>query len=248
MSDKPQENNQRCREIRSLLPGFLCESLDVAATGEIQGHLVACQPCSESYAELIMQEIENGAEELRAPPQIPPIEWYDIYLAEKINPPGVLWSSLRLSSALKSADPRLAEWARGKLDQLGEGLRQLLQPPVALAFVRVRGVQPAMIAVTVINSTWEPTGQSVSFSLIEPPQVTSGGRFRLRLQTTSGENYGRQLFCALSLPGAESLIFSSELQLDPLGKVWEAVIDEPGWPTLETMIPQQYIKLSLLDQ
>jgi hypothetical protein len=234
----------RCREIRHRLPDFLREELGVVATGEVQGHLLSCQACSEVYAELLMQEVESEAEPLRTPPRIPPSDWYDAYLRGRSGRFGILWSSLR--EARQSAAAAVRDWAREQTEKIGSALRRLLAPP---AVVRVRGAvrtrgtatkKPSALFADVLSSAWEPTGQTVSFTIVEPPHITADGHFRLRLRTQAMAYEGHSVICTVALPEMLSISFRGTL------RDGEVEIDEEGIPCVEGNIELEQVRVALM--
>jgi hypothetical protein len=234
----------RCRDIRHRLPDFLREKLGVVATGEVQGHLLTCQSCSEVLGELLMRAVESGTEPLRTPPRIPSTDLYDAYL-QRPNPFGVIWGSVR--AALQSADAAVRDWAQKQAEQISAALNPLLTP-LPSAPVRVRGgvrtrggatTTASPVTATVLSSTWEPTGQTVTFSVEEDPRITTDGHFRLRLKTRSTSWDGCTVFCTIAPPDMLPISFRGTL------RGGEVEIDEGGILGVEGNLEVDGIKIAV---
>lgn len=238
MSAQGGPADSRCREIRERLPDFLRDRLGVVATGEVQGHLLACQACSEAYGHLIMEQVAGGTEPLPAPPFVPPAALYEEYLRNQSGRFGVLWTLVRES--LRSADTGAREWAGEQLDLIREGVRQLLipSPPLRPAPVRVRGAirtrggaresVPHRLDADVLSRAWQPTGVTLTFTIEERPQITRSGHFRVRLGTTTRGHEGYRVLCTVTLPATPPISFASFLKALPGAGRWEVLIDEEG--------------------
>lgn len=245
MKTQSKPLDPRCRDIRHRLPDFLHEKLGVIATGEVQGHLLSCQSCSEVYAELLMHEVESGTEPLRTPPTIPPIDWYDAYLQHP-NRFGVMWDSLR--NALQSADETVSQWAKEQMERISNALSQLLtSPQPAPAHERTRGAvrtrggtstqTPVTLQADILSSAWEPTGETVSFIVEESPHITPDGHFRLRLRTQTTEYHGYPVICSVDLPDMLPISFRGMLRRG------EVEIDKEGILCGEGNIRGEQVKL-----
>jgi hypothetical protein len=228
-------------EIQQRLPDFMSRRLGLVATGEVQGHLLTCEACSDVYAELVWEEVENEVEsgaELPMPPRIPPRDWYEAYLRGRSGRFGLMWESVR--DALKSPDVKMKEWAREQMAKIGEALRRNLIPPSTTAIVHTRGAvrtrgnmsnqSRSTLNADVLSAALEPTGQTVSFTLEEAPIITSDGHFRLRLSTQTAGYEEHDVICTVSLPEMLPISFGGIIKRRRETETWEVEIDEEGVP------------------
>lgn len=246
----------RCREIRERLADFAADRLGPTATGEVQGHLLDCQACSEVFGELLLAEVESGAIPLLTPPVVPPLELYDRYLRSSHSRFGTLWTSVR--GALKSKDVELREWARSQMDQIRRGIDALALSsgplPAAVrtrgAAVRTRGTvrreSPTHLMADVLSAEGEPTGARVAFRVQSAPAITADGRFAATLRTDSAEYDDRLVICTMALPDAPRVSFGGALQPVPGEAVREVRIDEVGVPGPARAIPLQHVTLAIV--
>ncbi len=257
MSTQIKNLEPRCREIQPRLPDFLRWGLGAVATGEVQGHLLTCQPCSEVYGELIMEEVESGAVPLRTAPRVPSPDWYSSYLSVRGGRLGMLWEAL--GDALKSPDVNVKDWAEEQMEKVGEALRQLLtpfsSPPPAFAHVATRGAvrtrgsaakkSRANLEADVLSADLEPTGETVAFTVEEAPRVSIDGRFQLQLRTQTAGYEGYTVFCSLALAEAPAISFSGKLRSASEAGAWVVEIDEEVMKGVAGLVPLRLVKLAL---
>ncbi len=258
MSTQIKNLEPRCREIQTRLPDFLRGGLGAVATGEVQGHLLTCQSCSEVYGELIMEEVESGAVPLRAAPRIPSPDLYGSYLRVRGGRLGMLWEAL--GDALKSPDVNVKDWAQEQVEKIGEALRRSLipfsSPPPAFAHVATRGAvrtrggvgkqSRADLKADVLSADLEPAGETVDFIVEEAPRVSADGRFQLRLRTQVAGYEGHTVFCSVALPEMPAISFSGELRSASEAGAWVVEIDEEVMKGVAGVVPLSQVKLALV--
>jgi hypothetical protein len=249
----------RCVDIRELLRDFAAERLGATATGEVRGHLLSCQGCSEAFGEILMAEVESGVIPLLTPPQIPPVEWYDAYMRAGSKRFGTFWKSVR--DGFAQADQSAREWARARRDELEMALNASAGPaPMAIrtrGAVRTRGAAPSRgaaqsdsrssdLMADVIAADGESTGAVVRFTIEESPHIESSGRFRLTLTTGDAAHDDRLVICTLTLPGA-MVSFTGTLHRRANGDTRELRIDEGGLPGPARVIPTERVTFAVLE-
>jgi hypothetical protein len=239
------EADPRCLEIRELFPDFLNERLGVAKSGEVQGHLLTCDSCTELFGEMVMNAVEKGP--LLTPAAIPSQNIFDAYLLGRSGRFGIFFARMR--HLMSSENRRAAEWARKQLEGFSLGLRSVLasssQP---LPVVRARGSAsgpPAIAEATVLSSAFESTGIIVPFAVDEVPRITSVGDFELKLSTNTPGYEGWYVACTVEAPGASRVSFVGELRGDATGAAWQVAIDERGVDGPAGAIPIGAINLTL---
>ena len=243
----------RCREMRARLADFAANRLGPTATGEVQGHLLDCQACSEVLAELLLAEVESGAVPLRTPPVVPPLELFDRYLRWGDGRLGTLWTAVR--TALESADAELRAWARSELEQFRRGVEALSAGALPGAVrtrgairVRgaVRGTSSDRLKAHVLTRAGKPTEARVAFRVQSAPAITPDGRFAAAFRTDSAAYDGRLVVCTVALPRAPRVSFGGALQPVPGEAVREVRIDEAGVPGGARVIPIEHVSLAIV--
>jgi hypothetical protein len=244
-----------CREIRERLPAFATDRLDATATGEVQGHLLSCQACSQAFGQLLMKEVASGTVPLRTPPHLPPLEWYDTYLHAGSGRFGTFWKSVR--DALEAADAQSREWARTRAEEIARAL-DLLVPTAALApaTMRARGAlrphgaaraEPtATVVADVLLFSGESTHTTVRFAIHKPPRITGDGRFGICLKTDAPGFDGRLVICTITLPATKAVSFGGTVTRRPREELREVRIDEAGVPSPAREIPLKHVKLAII--
>jgi len=258
MKTEQATSDPRCPEIRQLLPAFMQDRLGIVATGEMQGHLLTCEECSEAYGELLLEEAVSDLGSLRPPRgarQLPPASLYDNYLRARsgqFGQLGTMWSSLR--DARESADTGERERARARMEQIGRALCLLVLPAVVVhrqRAVRTRGNGPgrgrAALSADVLSAAWEPTGETASFIVEEPPKLSAAGHFRLRLRTEDAGYEGCTVICSVRLPEPLTVSFSAKVERVAGEEAWSVLIDEEAFAHSPGEIPLEAIKLSLVE-
>ncbi len=227
---------KRCREIQAWLPEFMRDRLGAAATGEVQGHLLTCETCSEIFGDLLMKEVESGAEPLPDLPltvRIPPLELYDAYLQQRRGRLGRFWNSVR--RALDSANNQAREQAREEIGKISDALTHIFVPmtmtPVPVrGATRTRGaggLHLSSMTAEVLSSDLAPLGRKIEFSMEEPPRIEDGC-FRLRISTQALGYEGDSVICTLTLPEIGPISFSGNLEGRENDGAWETNINEEG--------------------
>jgi hypothetical protein len=258
----------RCLEIRERLRDFAAERLGPTATGEVQGHLLSCQDCSEVFGEILQEEVDSGAVPLLTPPWMPPISWYDDYMRVGSSSFGTFWTSIR--NAVQAADAKLQNWGNNQIAQLAAGLQALA--PVGGAVrtrgaVRVRGAairtltlggsaappaSPDEISAEVISAAGESTGEGVRFAIAEGARITNAHRFTLKLTTGNTTYDSEQVICTVSLPKPPSrpegtkVSFVGTITHREGQTLREVRIDEPDVPGPARIIPRERITLTVI--
>ena len=252
----------RCQEIRGLLPAFAAERLGATATGEVQGHLLSCEACTEAFGDLLMEEMESGAVPLLTPPHVPPIEWYDAYMRAGTGRFGMFWKSV--SKALEAADEGLRDWAQVARDEFAQTIDALATPldPFAGAArsgairtrgaVRVRGAAvarpqpPATVGAKVVSPDGTPTGDVVPFAVDEAPRITPDGHFRVGLSTESDAHDDDLLICTLARSRGKRVSFVGAITRRPGQPLREVRIDEADVPGRGRAIPIDRVSLAVM--
>jgi hypothetical protein len=252
----------RCTEIREKLPDFAADRLGPTATGEVQGHLLSCQACSEVFGDLVMEEVESGAVPLLTPPRIPPIEWYDAYMRAGSGRFGTFWKSV--GDALQATDAGVRAWASARRDEIAQAIEALADPDPFGGAIRTRGAVRARGAVRtrgavtppsrlpggttaeVVSAAGRPTGAVVRFSIDEQAHVTRDRRFCLRLSTDDDAHDGHIVICTLTLPGGATVSFAGTVTPRPGGRLREVRIDEAGVPASARTVPPDRVALAVI--
>jgi hypothetical protein len=132
VSSKPRPVAPRCAQIRDRLPGFAANQLGPTAEGEVQGHLLDCQSCSEVFSEFLLEQVESGALPLLTSPIVPSSELYDRYLRARHG--STMWCAVR--DALRDAGRR--DWAATRIEEIRVGFELLTKPARRRGAVRTR--------------------------------------------------------------------------------------------------------------
>lgn len=252
----------RCLEIKERLRDFADERLGPTATGEVQGHLLSCEECSEAFGDLLMEDVESGAVPLLTPPTIPPIEWYDAYMRAESKQFGVFWKSVR--GTLQAADENLRQWADEKRHAITRALDDLVNPDpfgtpaLTRGAIRVRGAvrtrgaaqpqpqPPPQQPAEVISRDGVPTGSVAVFTVTGPPRITRERRFRLDLSTEEDAHDDRLVICTISGSGGATVSFTGTMTHRAGERLREVHFDEADVPGAARTLPLERISLSVL--
>jgi hypothetical protein len=219
-----------------------------------------------------MEEIDNGAIELRTPPYKPPFAWYEDYLRGTHSRIGVPWKAIR--DGLKAADAGIKTWAgetNAAVVAFLDGLasRAPLSAPAPQGLIRNYGAllggesgtngeslgsdgasgggrQAAMgIDAAVIGPKGTTTG-TVRFEVIHSPRITSDGRFEIDLSTDADGYDDYTLLCTLR--GAHAAVcFAGTIMHRPGDPLREVRIDEADLPGPSQLIPLDRLELTILE-
>ena len=250
VSSKRQSIATRCREIRERLDDFAARRLGPTATGEVQGHLLDCQACSEALGELLLEQIDRGALPLLTPPKVPPQALYARYL--RGSRVGTLWSAVR--DALGAPDVNLREWAETKIQEIRVGFEELVAPPVRLrGAVRTRGAvvarssspPPSKVSADVLTAAGESSGTTVVFDVDTPPAINADRVFALELSTDAGEYDGRRVVCTIAFSRTGPVSFEGTVTRIEAQARRVVVFKEDGVPGRACRIPMRLVTLSI---
>ena len=233
----------RCAEIRPRLADFAARKLGPLARGEVQGHLLTCDACSDALAELLMEQVDSGVLPLLPPVSVPEPTAYEHYLRAHNSP--------RSWRAVRHAQGRMESWAKQRLDEIRVGFAQLAAShpgaePLSTAVRWTRGAaaMPRLTA-AVLNAEGEPSGIALTFEVRRPPRVEADHQFRFIASTDADEYRGRWVICTITLPGTEPLSFEGTLEsIDRRGGPVVS-FDEAGIPAPAIVIPLDIVTLTI---
>ena len=247
----------RCQDIRKRFAEFASGQLKPTAAGEVQGHLLSCDACSELFGEQLMEDIARGAVPLLTPPQIPPVEWYDAYMRAGSPRFGTFWKSVR--DALQHQDRGLREWARTKRDEVHAGFALMTARPSTVrtrGAIHVRGTGNGLadirkgsspgIRAEVVSASEEATGVLVEFAVEEPPSISSDEHFRLRLSTGDRDYDDALVICTVRLREPDAISFVGMLTPNVADDRRHVHIDERPVPGPPLAIPLDRMTVAVL--
>lgn len=239
---------QRCGEIRERLDDFANDRLGPMATGEVRGHLLGCQACSEVFGEQLLEAVERGEIPLMTPPSVPPIELLERYL---LGPADPSWKVVR--ARLHDVDAKAREWAARRMEEIRVGFQQLVAPPVLTrGAIRTRGAvrgrgspPPATMRAKVMAPGGASTATVVAFDVRTPPGITADGRFTLEMWTDASKYDGRRLVCTIALPSTEPLSFEGTVTPVEGEARRRVLIEEASVPGPALLIPMDAVTLAI---
>lgn len=243
MSAKDQPVPTRCAEIRERLEDLAAGRLGPQARGEVRGHLLDCEACSEVFGALLFEQVESGELPTLVPPVVPPVTLYGDYL--RARRPASSWRALL--DALREATSR--EKAAARLDELRAGFELLLNPVQARGTTRTRGSRGTpprkQLTADVLTPSGDPSGTTIAFDERSAPEITANSRFVMTLSTEAAGYDGRTVVCTVALPNISPVSF--EATITPTGNGEERVVifEDDGLPIADCQIPSDLIALAI---
>jgi len=244
MNNEKTNIDARCRDLRKKFPAFFKEELGPVATGEIRGHLLACEDCSGEYSEFVFREVQSHPELIKPAPQVPPISWYTDNLREEGGLFGVLWSSV--TKALKSETESVRQKAAEQLRKFQDALNGMVIEPEPVK-TRGPGREPLPITGVLLDESRETTGGKVPFTVEEHPKIRDG-HFRMSLKSPNSEYRGYTVLCTVMSNNEPAMTYEMSHVNRSKSTGMEVAVDVPNVSKASGNIPLNHIRLFIVKE